>query len=92
LARRRPRARLVVALGSAAVVAATPAFAAFAGPVLSPAARTMADVIQNCSVNQTKGSAELNCAPNQGAPGASAGANGLPSESDLTQQNDTRHH
>jgi len=67
----------------------TPAMAAFAGPMLSSAGHTVADAIQNCTLDQTNGSADLNCPPDENA---GAGANGLPSESDLTQQNEYRHH
>jgi hypothetical protein len=78
--------RLLLAVGAAGVAVA-PAIAAFA----APATHTLADnYIQNCTVDQTKGSTDLNCSPNN--QGAVGGSNGLASESDLTQQNAQRHH
>jgi hypothetical protein len=86
--------RIRFAAGSAIAVVFAPEIAALVGPDVIPAAHTVADPVQNCTANQTHGSVDLNCGPNQSVPpGAAPGAaNGLASESGLTQQNETRRH
>lgn len=85
-------ARLIFAGGFAVAITIAPVVATFAGPIAPPAARTIADPNNNnCTVNQTKGSVSLACAPGVVA-GPGLGNVGAPSESDLTNQNTTRGH
>ena len=57
-------ARLIFAGGFAVAITIGPVVATFAGPTTPPAARTIADPNNNnCTVNQTKGSVSLACAP-----------------------------
>lgn len=81
MARQRKPARVIFAVGFAAAIGAAPAVAA-----LAESAHAVADTNnQNCTINQHAGSASLNCAPS-----VPTGAANLPSEQNLTQQNEHR--
>ncbi|MBV9090481.1 MAG: hypothetical protein JO044_11360 [Mycobacteriaceae bacterium] len=77
MAARHISARAVLAVGFALAILISPAI-------------TYADSYQNCTVDQTKGSTSLKCAPNLGTP-TIGGWNPLTSEQDLTLQNQYRH-
>lgn len=83
MASQRTYARVMLAVGFAAAIAAAPA-----AVVLAAAPHATADPNnQNCTIYQRAGSVSLNCAPNMGS---TVGAGNLPSEQDLTQQNEHR--
>jgi len=87
--------RLLLVVGSAVMMAITPAVAAVAGPVLRPAAKTIADPSDHCTSSKRNVSYSLDSAPEPGPGGWNPGndwVGGLPSESGLTQQNMTRGH
>lgn len=87
-------ARLLFAVGFAGAMATALANAAFVALILDPAAQTIADTGQPCTSNQHNVSYYLDCVPNRGAGPWNPGNDwygGAPSESALTQQNDTRH-
>lgn len=95
MAKLQTPARLLLAVGFAVMAAVTPAVAAGTGPAAHPAVKTTAAPGDNCSSSQRNVSYSLNCSPSQGVSGWNPGndwTGGLPSESGLTQQNDTRGH
>jgi hypothetical protein len=80
--------RLILAGGFAVAMVIAPTVAVLAD-ISSPGASVItADPNSNCTVNQSNGSGSVVCAPLM--PGQGPANNGLPSEGDLTKQNQHR--